>query len=165
MSSFKLAIDKGDRSVSCDVQQYSKYGYITHHELFCLYAMYHNTQLGHAVVMNIWNVDAQLRQRYFTWTESCYIVLVLNKLSYLLISMMLLSQDRVTIIFAVKFEINNMTFTIKKLFWMSIQLEHRLYYIVRLHNKYTYISSCMFWMALLSCKGSSSIQSSKMSSS
>ena len=38
---------------------------------------------------------------------------VSNKLSYLPVSIMLLSQDRVTMILTVKFKINNIAFTIK----------------------------------------------------
>ena len=60
-----------------------------------------------------WNVDAQQRQRYHTWAESCYIMSVSNILSHLLVSIMLLLQDRVTITFIVKFKINNIAFTIK----------------------------------------------------
>ena len=54
------------------------------------------TQLEHSVVMSIWNVDAQQRQ---IGTESCYIMSVSHKLSYLLVRIMLLSQNMVTIIF------------------------------------------------------------------
>ena len=50
MSSYILLIDDGECSVSCDVQQYSKYGYTTHHALVCLHAKCHNTKLGHTVV-------------------------------------------------------------------------------------------------------------------
>ena len=113
MSSFSLVIDEGDRSVSCDVQQYSKYGYITHHWLCCLHAKYHHTKLRHTVIMNIWNVDAQQRQKDPTWTGLCYVMSVSRKLFYLLVSLMLLSQDRVTIILTVKFKINNTAFAIK----------------------------------------------------
>ena len=113
MSSFNLVIDDGYHSVSCNVQQYSKYGYITHHGLCCLYAKYHHTQLGYTVFMSIWNTDAQQRQSYLTWAKSCYIMLVSNKLSYMNDNIMLLSQDRVTIICTAKFKINNIAFTIK----------------------------------------------------
>ena len=116
MPSFNLVIDDGDHSVSCNVQQYSKYGYITHHGLCCLHAKYHHTQLGYTVVMSIWNTDAQQRQSYLTWAKSCYIMLVSNKLSYMLVIIMLLSQDRVTTICTVKFKINNIAFIIKDAF-------------------------------------------------
>ena len=65
------------------------------------------------VVMNSWNVDIEQRQRYFAWAEYCYIMSVCISISYLLVSIMLLSQDRVTIMFIVKFRINNIAFTIK----------------------------------------------------
>ena len=116
MSRFNLVTDEGDRSVSCDFQQYAKYGYNTHHGLCCLHAKYHRTQLGHAVVMSIWNVDAQQRQRHLNKAESCYIMSVSNKLSYLPVSIILLSQDKVTIIFTVKYNISNIAFTIKDSF-------------------------------------------------
>ena len=116
MSNFNLAIDEGDRSASCDVQQYSKYGYITHHGLCRLHAKYHHTQMGYTVVMCIWNVDAQQRQRDFTWAKLCYMMSVSNKLSYLLVSIILLSQDIFAIIFTVKFKTNNIAFTIKHSF-------------------------------------------------
>ena len=48
---------------------------------------------------------------YLTWAELCYIMSVSNKLSYLLASIMLLSPDRVNIIFTFKFEIDNIAFT------------------------------------------------------
>ena len=165
MSSFNLVIDEGDRSASCNVQQYSRYGYITHHGLCCLYAKYDHTQLGYTVVISIWNVDALQRQSYLSWAKLYYIMSVSNKLSYLLVSIMLLSQVRVTIVFTAKFKIDNMTFTIKRQFWRTIQLKHGLNYTVRLCNKYMFILSCMFWTTLLPCKGSCSIQSSNISSS
>ena len=98
--------------MSCDVLQYSKYGYITHHGLCCLHAKYHHTQMGYMVVMSMWNIDVQQRQRYLTWAKLCCMMSISNKLSYLLVSIILLSQDRVTIIFTVKFKNNNITFTI-----------------------------------------------------
>ena len=67
-SSYNLVID-GHLSVSGDVQQYSKCGYIIHHGLFCLHAKYHYTKLGHIVVMNSWNVDIEQKQKYFVWAE------------------------------------------------------------------------------------------------
>ena len=99
--------------MSGDVEKCSKYGYITYHGLFGLYARYPFTKLGHTVVMNIWNVETLTKAMYHTWAELRCIMSVSNKLSYLLVSVMLLSQDRITIIFTVKFEINNITFTIK----------------------------------------------------
>ena len=96
--------------------QYSKYGYITHQGIYCLHAKYHHTHVGYTVVMSIWNVDVHQRQSWLTWAKSCYIMSVSNKLSYLLVSIMLLSQDWGTIIFTVKFKINNIAFTIKDSF-------------------------------------------------
>ena len=98
------------------------HGYITHHGFFCLHVKYHYTKLGHTTVMNIWNVDAQQRQRYLTWSNhvilcqfqiSCYIMSVSNKLSYLLVSIVLLSHDRATIIFTLKVKMNIIAFIIK----------------------------------------------------
>ena len=84
-----------ETSVSGDVKQCSKHGYITHHGLwFCLQFKYYYTELGHTVVMNIWNVDARQRQTYPTWADFGYIMSVSSNLYYLLISIVLLSQDR-----------------------------------------------------------------------
>ena len=68
-SSFHLIIDEGHHSASGDVQQCSKYGYIIHHELFCLHAKYHHTKFGHMVVMNSWNADIEQRQMYLALAE------------------------------------------------------------------------------------------------
>ena len=114
MSNFNLVIYEGNRSVSCDVQRYYKYGYIARHRLCCLHATYHHSELRYTVIMGIWDVDVQQRQRYLNWAKLCYIMS--NKLSYLLASIVLLSQDTVTIIFTVKFKINKTAFTIKDCF-------------------------------------------------
>ena len=102
--------------VSGDVQLCSTYGYITHHWLFCLHAKYHYTKFGPTVVTNIWNVEAQQRQRYLTWAELYHIMSVSNELYDLLFSITILSQDRVTIIFTVKFKIYNIAFTLTSSF-------------------------------------------------
>ena len=118
-----LVID-WDRSVSRDVQPYSKYSYITHHGLCCLHANNDHTQLGCIVFMSIYNVDTQQRQMHIALAKLCYTMSVSDKLSYLLVSIMLLSQDRsiwyslsnlklITIILAFKFKTNNIAFTIK----------------------------------------------------
>ena len=65
------------------------------------------------VVMKSWYVDIEHREGYLAWVESSYIMSVWNSLSYLFVSIMLLSQDRVTIECIVKFRINNIAFTIK----------------------------------------------------
>ena len=98
MSSFNLVIDEGDRSVSYNGQQFPNM-VILHYRLCSSHVKCHHTKLGHMVVIDIWNVDAQQRETYLTWAESCYIMSVLNNLSYLLVSIMLLSQDRVPMIF------------------------------------------------------------------
>ena len=53
------------------------------------------------------------RQKYLTSTESCYFMPLSDKLSYLLDSIMLLSQIIATVISAVKCERNNLPFTIE----------------------------------------------------
>ena len=65
------------------------------------------------IVMNIWNIVASQKQKSLTWAELGYVMLVSNMLSYLLVNIMLSSQNRVTTIFTSKFEINNFAFTIK----------------------------------------------------
>ena len=66
--------------------------------------------------MNIWNLNAQQRQTYHNWVELCYILSVSKKLSYLLATIMLLSQYKITIIFTVHFEMNNIAYTVKDSF-------------------------------------------------
>ena len=41
------------------------------------------------VFMNIWNVDSRQRQTYHIWVEFCYS----NKISHVLVSIMLLAND------------------------------------------------------------------------
>ena len=139
-------------------------GYITQHRPFCLHAKYHYINLGHMVVMIIWNVDAQKGKVTFL-AEFCYIMSVSNKLSYLLVSIMMLSQDKVSIIFTAKFKIDNMTFTIKRQPWRSIKLKHGLNYTVRLCSRYMYILWFLFWQIILPFKGSCCIHSSEISAS
>ena len=62
----------------------------------------------------LWNVDTQ--QRYLTGAKLCYMMSVSNKLTYLLVSIILFSQDRVTLIFTVKFKTNSIAFTMKHSF-------------------------------------------------
>ena len=63
--------------------------------------------------MDIWNVDAWQRQRYLTLAVSCYFVSLSDKVSYLLDSIMLLSQIMTTMISTVKFERNKLLFIIE----------------------------------------------------
>ena len=58
--------------------------------------------------MNIWNIDVWQRQRYLNPAVS-----LSDKVSYLLDSIMLLSQIIATMISTVKFERNNLPFTIE----------------------------------------------------
>ena len=67
MSIFILVVNKGKLSVLGDKQRCSNHGYNTHHGPFNTYAKYHCSKLGHAVVMNIWNIDARQRQKYPWW--------------------------------------------------------------------------------------------------
>ena len=93
-----------------------KYYHITHRGLLCSHVSYNYLNSGQTVVMIIWNEDVRQRQMYFIWVELCYFVSVSNTLYYLLVDIMLLSQNRVSIIFIVKFEINYIAFTIKDSF-------------------------------------------------
>ena len=80
----------------------SKYGYIIRHGPFWSHAKYHCTFRD---IGSLW------RQGYVTWTESCCFMSVSNKLSYLLVNSMLLSQISATTIFIVKFERNKIALT------------------------------------------------------
>ena len=61
-------------------------------------------------------MDVQQRKGHLNNAESCHIMPASNKLSYLPVSIVLSSQDRVAIIFTVKFKTNNIAFTIKDSF-------------------------------------------------
>ena len=111
MSIFILVVNEGKLSVPGDNQRCSNYGYNTRHGPFKTYAKYHCSKLGHAVVMNIWNIDAWQRQKDLTSAESYYFMLLSDKVYYLLDSIMLLSQINATMISTVKFERNNFPFT------------------------------------------------------
>ena len=76
------------------------------HTCFC-------SKLGHTIVMNIWNIDAWQRQGYFTSATSCYFMPFSHNSSYLLDSVMLLSQIIATKRSTVKFERNKPLFTIE----------------------------------------------------
>ena len=91
----------------------SNYGYFTRHGAFHTYAKYLCSKLEHAVIINIWNIDARQRQKYLTPAVSCYFMSLSDKVCYLLDSIMLLSQVIATMISTVKFERNNLPFTIE----------------------------------------------------
>ena len=74
--------------------------------------------------MNIWNIDAQQRKKHLTSAESCYFVSLSDKLSYLLDSIMLLSQIIATMISTVKFERNNLPFTIEDILKVEFNWIH-----------------------------------------
>ena len=63
--------------------------------------------------MNSWNVDIEQRQRYLACAESSHIASIWKSLAYLLVSIVLLLQNRITIICIMKFRINNIVFAIK----------------------------------------------------
>ena len=65
------------------------------------------------VVMDIWNIDARQKQKYLTGAELCHFMSVSITSYHLLISITLLSQNGITKIFTIKFEMNNITFAIK----------------------------------------------------
>ena len=113
MSSSILVINEGELSVPGDNQRCSNYGYNTCHGPFNTHAKYHYSKLGNTVVMNIWNIDTWQRQKYLTSAESCYFMSLSDELSYLIDSIMLLSEIIATIISTVKFERNNFPFTIE----------------------------------------------------
>ena len=63
MSIFILVVNEGKLSVPGDNQRCSNCGVNTRHGPFKTYAKHHCSKLGHAVVMNIWNIDAWPRQK------------------------------------------------------------------------------------------------------
>ena len=113
MSIFILVVNDGILSVPGDNQRCFKYGFNTRDGPFNTYAKYHCFELGHAVVMNIWNIDAWQRQTYLTSAVSCYFMPLSDKVSDLLDSIMLLSQIIATMISTIKFERNNLPSTIE----------------------------------------------------
>ena len=115
MSIFILVVKDGELSVPGDNHRCSNYGYNARHGPFNTYAKYHCSKLGHAVVMTIWNIDAWQRQKYISSAVSCYFVSLLDKVSYLLDSIILLSQIIATMISTAKFERNNLPFTIENI--------------------------------------------------
>ena len=113
MSIFILVVNEGELSVPGDNQRCSNYGYNRRHGPFNTYAKYHCSELRHAVVMSIWNIEAWQRQKYLSPAVSCYFMSLSDKVSYLLDSFMLLSQIIATMIATVKFKRNNPPFTIE----------------------------------------------------
>ena len=116
MSMFVLLVNEGELFVPDDIQLCSNYGYNTRHGPFNTYAKYHCSELGHAVVMTIWNIDAWQRQMYLSLAVSCYFMSLSDKVSYLLDSIMLLSQIIAIMISTAKLERNNLPFTIENIF-------------------------------------------------
>ena len=113
MSIFILAVNDGKLSVPGDNQWCPNYGYNTRHRPFNTYGKYRYCELGHAVAMNVWNIDAWQRQTYLTQAVSCYFMSHSDKISYLLDSIMVLSQIIATMISTAKFERNNLPSTIE----------------------------------------------------
>ena len=113
MTIFILVVNEEELTVPGDTQRCSIYGYNTYHGPFNTYAKYRCFKLGHAVEMNIWNIDVWQRQKYLTPAVSCYFMSLSDKVSYLLNSIMLLSQIIGTTISTVKFERNILPFTIE----------------------------------------------------
>ena len=63
--------------------------------------------------MAIWNIDAWQGQKYLSSAVACYFMSLSDKVSYLLDSIMLLSQIIATMISTAKFERNKLSFTIE----------------------------------------------------
>ena len=113
MSIFILVVNEEELSVPGDNQRCSSYGYNTRHGTLNTYAKYRCSKLEHAVVVNIWKRDVWPRQKYLTPAVSCHFMSLSSKISYLLDSIVLLSQIIATMISTVKAERNNLSFTIK----------------------------------------------------
>ena len=129
MSIFILVVNEGELSLPGNNQRCSNYGCNTRHGPFNTYAKYRCSKLGHGVVMNIWNIDAWQRQNSLTPAVSCYFMSLSDKVSYLLDSIMLLSQIIATMISTVKFERNNLPFTIGDI--LKGELNWSMYEITR----------------------------------
>ena len=63
--------------------------------------------------MDIWNIDTGQKQKDLAWAELCYFISTSYSLFYPPVSILLLSQNGVTTISTIKFEINNITFAIR----------------------------------------------------
>ena len=138
MSIFILVVNERELSVPGDNQRCSIYACNTRHGPFNAYAKYHFSKLGHVVVMNIWNIDAWQRQRYLTPAVTCYFMSLSDKVSHLLDSIILLSQIIATMISTVKFERNNLPFTIEDI--LKGEFNWKLWnYTAVLCNKYMYV--------------------------
>ena len=79
MSIFILVVNEGKLSVPGDNQQCSNYGCNTRHGKFNRYDKYRCSKLGHAVVVNIWNIDVWPRQKHLTPAVSCYFMSLSEK--------------------------------------------------------------------------------------
>ena len=113
MSIFILVVNEEELSVPGDNQRCSNYSHNTRHGTFNTYAKYRCSMLGHTVVVNIWNIDVWPRQKYLTPAVSCYLMSLSDQVSYLLDSIVLLSQTIATMISTVKSERNILSFTIE----------------------------------------------------
>ena len=143
MSSFILVVKEGKLTVPGDNQHCSNYGYNTRHGPFNTRAKYHCSKFGHTVVMNIWNIDAWQRQKYLTSAESCYFRSLSDRLSYLLVSIMLLLQIIATVISTVQFERNNAPFITEVI--LNGEFNCNIFEItIMLCNKYMYIVPIIF---------------------
>ena len=65
--------------------------------------------------MTIWNIDAWQRQKYLSLVVSCYFMLLSDRVSYLLDSIMLLSQIIAIMISTATLVRNNLPFTIENI--------------------------------------------------
>ena len=154
MSSFISEVNEGELSVSGDNQRFSNYGYDTRCGPFNTHAKYHCFKLEHTVVMNIWNIVAWQRQKYLTSAESCYFMSLSDKSSYLHDSIMLLSQIIATIISTVKYERNNIPFTIDDIFkgefnWNMFEITPPSYAIKHVYSTDYVLNNMVFLRRIL----------------
>ena len=150
MSIFILVVNEEELSVPGDNQRCPNYGYNTRHGTFNTYAKYRCFKLGHAVVVNIWNIDVWPRQKYLTPAVSCYFMSLSDKVSYLLDSIVLLSQILATMISTVKSDRNNLSFTIEDIFkgefnWNMYEITPPCYVINICILYRLYFNKIIFW--------------------
>ena len=86
--------------------------------------------------MNIWNIEAWQRQKYLTSAVSFHFMSLSDVVTYLLDSIMLLSQIIATIISIVKFERHNLPYTIEDILkgefnWNIYEITPPCYVIIK----------------------------------
>ena len=96
-----------------DNQRWPNCDYNIRHGTFNTFAKHRCSMLGHAVVVNIWNIDVWPWKKYLTPAVSCYFMSLSDTVFYQLDSIVLLPHIIATMVSTVKSERNNLSFTIE----------------------------------------------------